>query len=1452
MLLLIVGSIFALQNSWVQTWLAQETAARISKAIGAKVSIRKVHLRIFNRTTLEGFYVEDLHRDTLLYVEYLDADFDNIYLGFSHFDFDHVTVRNGQFNVRQFEGEEDLNIQFILDAINGPRNPNDTVKYDPPKLFFWKLEVQNLNFTYEYRDAIPDTGFGINYDHLRIRDIYGSVNRFMIIDDSLSGELRNMRCHEVTGMEISRMDADFIISYTMMDFANLKIRTPRSEINGKVHFDYDKYKDLSDFVTQVQMRGKLKETTINTNELALFAPELRGLDQQIGMSGNFKGTVEHLVGRNVLLTMGESTRFIGNFSMDGLPDTDSTFFNFYAKEFRITPSDIGSLQQYPFHGGEPIRLPEPLKQLGAVTFRGRLEGYLDDFVSTGLFYTAVGEVETDLAIKYNPEQKQYAYEGKINTPGFDLGKLVTLQPSIGRLALEAQVSGQGFDPAGMNASLKSWVPFIEINGYTCRNISLEGDVLRNVYTARLKVADPNVRMSFSGTADLNTRLSRSDRDRSDSYRINFHALVDRLDLNALRFAKRDSALVVSTELLADFSGRTLDELEGRAELSSSSVQYGDRKFRIDDFLLEADAGQQVRSIRLYSDIANASVSGRFNLTELPHGVARVLNTVLPSRMIIEPGKDRGLNQQFDWSVSVNDASLLSALFFPFLEIGKGTVLNGSLSSANHTLSINGKAPYLKIGGIELSRFSTNATAAGNRLNCRADAGTLLLTDSVGINHVSFVTQAVTDSADMSLNWASRRQLEKADAQLNWKMLFEGSRMLVTALPSLILIEDTLWQVNEENLIVIDTGFVEFDNLAFSHNDEFLRIDGRLSDRDTDELDVIVDNFYLRNINPFIAASGITLDGSARGIFTVADAWGKPFFKSDLSFKRIRINNDLIGDGLLTSKWDPAGERILMDGSVVSGNAPRIRFSGHYIPSRKSDNMDMNITLNNIRVDLLERYMSDIFSSINDGYADGHIHLTGSPDKPVAEGKVQLKRTSVTIGILNTTYSFTTEVTISKNQVAAKNVVLNDTQGNTASLDLRISHTYFSGFYFDIFLRTKRIQALNTREYDNSLFYGTANASGTFHAYGPLDNIVMDISAKTEKGTVFHLPLGNTGELSQQDFITFEKKGTVKKLVARQSRQYRSRGYEVNFNLDITNDAEVVLVFDPKVGDMIRGTGAGNLRLEVSEAGEFNIYGDYVINSGNYLFTLQNVINKPFVLRQGGMISFRGDPYDADINLSAVYRVRTSLYSLVKNIDSSATVKRDIDVDAIMYLSDKLMKPQVRFDIVLPSADENSRNLLKSQINNEDELNRQIFSLIMLRRFWPSQGGVDETAGFSNATELLSSQLSNMLSQLSDDVKLGVNYRQGDSYSGEQFNVLMSTQLLNDRIIIDGNVGTAGMAQGAAQNTTNMVGEFNIEAKVNENGTIRIKVFNRSNQYLLLTNDVPYTQGIGLFYRKEFD
>ncbi|MBX7202526.1 MAG: translocation/assembly module TamB [Bacteroidia bacterium] len=1427
----------------MQTYIAEKVAQQLSTAMGVPVRIRSVNIRFLDRAQIEGVYLEDLHKDTLLYVEEMHVNLDDIFLGFTHFSFDEVKLKNGQFNVRQFAGEEDLNIQFLLDFINGPRDTTKKVRPKPPEIFFWKLDLDHVDFTYEYRDSIHDTVQGFDQNLIRIRDINASLKRFMIVNDSLSGELRNLQCNDPNGFVIRRMDTDFIISYTMMDFASLNLQTPLSSLNGKVHFDYDSYDDLSDFIPLVQMRGKIKESKIHTRDLAFFGPELIGLDQVLQLSGNFKGTVDDLSGKNVLLQTGNNTEYAGNFRMKGLPNTDSTYFRFSVRNFTTTANDLERIPEYPFSGGEKINLPDEVHRLQKISFNGQLEGLLTDFHLNGRLFCKPGELITNLFVKYKPQTQKYTYRGGLQSEqGLDIGLITKREDLFGRAAFNIEVEGEGLDPNTLNAKFSSEISSLSLNGYNYQFLTFDGTADGKRYKGRVKVADQHLKIEANLSANLGLKRPS----------LQMNASVGNADPAALGLWKTDSLMTVSAELIADLEGEHIDNLTGHLEISEALVKYGKGRYNIDDLLLELEGDQNNRDIEFYSNMFDAGIHGSIAVQDILPAFAKTLNQALPDWFAIAGDNTTKAAQEITAFVKLKDTRLLSALFVPSIQVNKGGELNLSYSSSRELIRFQAEIPQMHVAELGFDAFDFDVNTSGKKLTAILNTQTLQLTDSLKIKHIRSEIKADSGDADINLQWASRNILSKPDAQLNLRLAFQGKSARLEVLPSLILMGDSLWQVNEGNFVAIDTAAYTFENLSFSHLDEFIRIDGVIGNRPQDELDVVLDRFNISNINPLLLSAGINLQGKAFGIISLGGLKGEPYFKSNLKFQSISLNGDFFGDGLLASTWIPAEKRINLEGALTAANVPRMAFKGGIYPERDKNSLDLDISLNNLKVELFERYLKDIFSNIVDGYADGKIHLSGSPSEPQAEGSINLKRTALTVDLLNTTYSFTHEFILEKNQITAKNILVNDQFGNTALLDFKLNHRHFNDLNFDIKLQSKRIHALNTNETQSDLFYGTAFASGSFRAHGPIENIVMDITAKTEKGTEFYLPLFDAGEVSSQDFITFEKTGQTTNRIRKKANLINHTGYELNFNLNISNDADVILIFDPQTGDMIRGVGTADLHMEVTEAGAFNMFGDYTITSGDYQFNL--VVSKPFTLQPGGTISFKGDPYDADINLTALYKVRTSLYNLVKNIDSSATVKRMIDVYAVMNLSDKLMKPTVKFDIQLPNADEATRNLLRSQIASDDELNRQVFALIMLGNFWPNQGGANEIAGLGgvNASELISGQLSNMLGALSDDVKLGVNYKQGDATNTEELRLMWSTQLLGDRVMIDGNFGTAGIPQSAVQNTSNLVGEFNIEAKLNPDGTIRIRVFNRSNQHLLVYNGVPYTQGIGLFYRRDFE
>jgi hypothetical protein len=427
----------------------------------------------------------------------------------------------------------------------------------------------------------------------------------------------------------------------------------------------------------------------------------------------------------------------------------------------------------------------------------------------------------------------------------------------------------------------------------------------------------------------------------------------------------------------------------------------------------------------------------------------------------------------------------------------------------------------------------------------------------------------------------------------------------------------------------------------------------------------------------------------------------------------------------------------------------------------------------------------------------------------------------------------------------------------------IFHDWFKNFNFDVGLDASQFLAMNTTEKDNNLYYGKAFVSGLVNIGGYSNKMSIDLDVKTEKGTTISIPLSTSDEISENDFIEFVTNDTVKKV----EEEIDLSNIIMNFDLEATPDAEVRLVFDEQIGDVMKANGDGDLEFRINQQGDFNIYGDYKVKDGDYLFTLQNIINKRFDLEEGGTIKWNGDPYDAQLNLTAVYRLRARLYELLAGVEDSsaaAIYKKRTPVNLKLIMTKSMLNPDIAFDIDLPTADETTKNKVRSilyvsdQQENIQELNKQVFSLLVLNQFLTPTGheGVGYTGNVAGTTsfELMSNQVSNWLSKISNDFDVGFNYRPGDDLSGQEVELALSTQIFNDRLILDGNFGVSDNkgVSTESQNANNIIGDFSMEYKITEDGKLRVKAFNVSNQSYIERTSSNYTQGVGLFYRKEFD
>jgi hypothetical protein len=374
--------------------------------------------------------------------------------------------------------------------------------------------------------------------------------------------------------------------------------------------------------------------------------------------------------------------------------------------------------------------------------------------------------------------------------------------------------------------------------------------------------------------------------------------------------------------------------------------------------------------------------------------------------------------------------------------------------------------------------------------------------------------------------------------------------------------------------------------------------------------------------------------------------------------------------------------------------------------------------------------------------------------------------------------------------------------------------------------------------------------------GEPSSLMFDVTAKTEPGTTFNIPVTDVEELTNYSFIKYVSSDTSEAKMVEDDYKVNLTGMQMNFNLKLTQDAVLKIVFDPAMGDIIEGTGTGDLKVAINTLGDFTINGEYVIESGKYPFTLQNVLlNREFVVERGSTLRWTGDPINCDVDIKTYYDVDANLSQLDPGIVETEGVD-NVDVQCQLQLKGKLMQPDIKYNIELPNVNQTVKDRVESSIATEEQKTKQFIALLFMHRFLPIYSQNSESTGINsgdvagvNASEVLSVQVSNWLSQLSDQVDIGFKYSPKTQLSEQEAKVIFGKTLMNNRLTINGSVGTYAESQEA----TSYVGDVDIDYKITKNGKIRTKAYNRSNNDVTQSDLVSkYTQGVGVFYIEEFD
>lgn len=1446
-----------LRSPTVQTYLTSLATNYLQKELKTEIRIGGVNLSLGLDLILEDVFIADRHKDTLLFTTSLQADISKLDRNKQILDFSRINLKNAVVKMVRHKEDSCFNYQFIVDYFS-PSDTTDTVAAKPWKISIKDISLQNAHFNYKIEREAPLYS-GMDYDNLDCKKINLRLKNIHFKGDTIYANINQLAASEKCGFNIRHLSADATIAPDRWQLENFRLETDFSDISMKnLVFRFDSISDFSEFIDKVKLSADIGTSTLHSADLVHFAPELSGMNERLRFKGNFKGTIAHLRVTDFDFKYGYNTSFKGDIRLSGLPNIEETFIQLYINEFITNTLDINNLH---LPGGSTIEIPSQMEKLGDIAIKGKFTGFYNDFVSDGDFTTDIGFVRTDLSLKNNISTRKISYEGKLVTRGFELGQLLKIPANVGKLNMNSQIRGSGFTLDDLDIQINAIIDSLDVQGNVFRMIIVDGEFINKNFNGSMSLRDETIDIDLEGNADF----------AGTAPAFNLSSSIRHADLNRLKLVKSDSAYKLSTNLVIQMKGTNPEIMSGSVLADSTYLFKNSTSYNMKQFRLDLKPAGEMKHIDILSDFLDININAAIKFKEAPYIFTKIAEQYLPSLKFnidsvpLSPG-----DKSMEFGISLKNTDKLTKVFAPGLLLGKGSIITGKLLNTDKSVEITGTLPGIVLNGILLKTLDFNIKSSDGQLQLHSSLKHMMFNDSIGLDSLIMTAGIGHDSIRFNLDWNNQEKVLKNTGDIQGLLsLSDYPLTKLKILNSEAYINDSLWKIQGTNDIIINKDIIQVHNLSFIGSGEVINLNGLISDNPLDHMILDIQNFNLNNIDLLTKSIDFDFDGVLNGRIDVSNLYQSPNFVSSINIKNLAVNKDKLGNAEIMTVWDPATLALSTKAEVIYrgniGENKPISIQGFYFPDKKDSSLAFDINVNNFKLKTISNFLSS-FSSKFTGLASGNIKLLGSPKTPSLVGTLKVNRGEIKIDYLNVVYSFSHDIRFSNNLISIDDMIIYDSIGNKSSCNADIRHNYFNDFQLNINLQPNQLLSMNTDFTQNELFYGKGFSTGKVSIHGPVDNLNMDITATTNKGTEFFLPINTSAGLGNNDFITFiqpVKEDTVPLIP--QEYQADLSGININFDLRATEDAFVKIFMPGDLGN-ISATGEGNLRMNVNTRGEFNIYGDYEFRNGDFIFTLQKVIQRHFKIQQGGKISFTGSPYETKVDLSAVYKIDVplkglNLQSYQSNISGGSDVSgKKVPVNCIIDLKGNLFNPEILFKIRLEDNNTEINRVVFTQIdtNNQQQMAEQMIFLLVLRQFKPLDRGNSINIGNSVGTsswEMVSNQLSGWLSQISKDFDVGVNYRPGENnLSSDEISVALSTQLFNDRLSIDGNFGVLGNTPSGAsnQNASNIVGDVNVEFKLTPDGRFRVKAYNKSNNSMLFENNAPYTQGVGLFYRKEFD
>lgn len=1444
---IIIAAVLAVQTPQVQTYLSQMILDRFTIGSDALIHFGKIHFRPFNTIIVKDIEVIDkapadsAARDTLFSAEYVIARFslkglrekEGIHIGRAY-------VRGAQMNLVIEKNQTNLERMFGIRKDREKKDSHENV-FDIRRAFIDGMSFRLQNF----RNTLGHESGGIRWDDLDVTDIEIEARNLRLSDKTMKGTLDNLSFREKSGYECSSISGSAQVGHGLASVTALNLSDKWSDINiPEFSMGYRTARDFKDFLEKIRLKAVIRDSRLDLRTLSYFVPGLDTAPFSIDIpETSLSGTVTDLEIASLeagIKDFGVSLSLKGGIS--GLPEPEKT-------DIRITVGKLGftteSVQDV-LAALAPDNVPDISRYAPGqeFLFKGTINGKLERLGVSGALTSGIGSIMPDLKINgLTAGNSGMIIKGTLATKDFNIGKAIgsdLIQECDMKTGLKASFGSEG--PKLEIDSLT--VSRLNLNEYDYSGIAATGTLAQKAFNGKIICSDPNLNFLFQGLFNFSSKT------RNALY--NFYANIGYADLNALNIDKRGMSRI-SLQTSANFTRIKGNDLLGKIRIGSISLENESGKYDIGDISVASHSSDTLFRAKMQSSFAEGSFFGTGSFSSfIKDAKDLVLKRQLPA--IHKDSAYVWNGNRYDLSFNFYDTMDLLAYLFPGLYIAENTSLWMHIGGSG-TMEGNLKSQRLAFGENFMKDLTLDFRNDANGLTGELQSETVNVA-TLSLKNNSFRIYANNNHIGAGYAYDNQGELvNRGELYILGDLLRDGEDRLqckISLLPSSIYLNAREWSIMPSEMTVSGKD-IDIGNMEFTSGEQSVKIHGGISESGRDTLMLDMERFDISIINPLLG-KGAAFAGAATGrAGLISDGSGKSA-SVDFLCSSTSVSGAQMGTVQLNGNWDKDSRKI--DVSLRNSFNGRSTFdvTGEY--DLEDRYIDASASLEGLDISCLSPYLSSVFSETS-GFLSGLFEAKGKINSLSVESTgARLKDATVRIAYTNVPYTANGDFHIDSRGIYFDSISISDRFGNGGSVSGQISHDNFRNLRFDTRISADRIECLNLDEQMNGTFYGNIFATAGISITGPMHSMKMSVEATTTGRGQLHIPISAASSSRSNDLLTFKElkeeviQDPYETMIARIQKKEKSKNnFEISLMVAATPGIEAFVEIDKAAGNVLSGYGTGTIDLDINPDRDiFNINGDYTLSGGNYRFVAIGLA-KDFSINEGSSVKFNGDIMESTLNIDATYTTKTSLGTLIADTSSVSTRRT---VECGIHITDKISNPRLQFSINVPDIDPTVKARVESALSTEDKVQKQFLSLLVSNSFLPDeQSGIVNNTSFlaSSVSEIMSNQLNNIFQKLDIPLDLGLSY-QTNERGNDIFDVAVSTQLFNNRVVINGNIGNRQYTSGSTND--DVVGDLDIEIKIDRPGAFRLNLFSHSADQYTNYLDNSQRNGIGLTYQQEFN